>query len=113
MFDEVIERIKNTDMYKQRRIREAVAHLEKYNSFWALFDLMQICDVKISLSDLFVLNKETAEDFSTEDAQAEFIFERFHEMGIECNFTDFRDLTKEQFALCMHLATIHYCDENL
>lgn len=115
MFDEVIKRIKGTNTYKKRRsIREQVNHIERYHTFGVLFDLIQICNIKISLSELFAMSKETDnEELVTEDAQAEFIFEHFHEMGIECNFTDFRDLTKEQFALCMHLATIHYCEENL
>lgn len=114
MFDEIIKQIKNTSTYKKRNLREAVNYVERYHTLGTLLDLTQICDIKISLSVLLALSKETNnEEFLREDAQAEFIFERFHEMGIDCNFTDFRNLTKEQFALCMHLATIHYCDENL
>lgn len=114
MFDKVIEQIKKTHDYKRRNFREAVGRVERYRALGSLLELTQICDIKISLSDLFALSKETdIEELITEDIQAEFIFERFQEIGIDCNFTDFRNLTKEQFALCMHLATIHYCEENL
>lgn len=112
-FAKIAKQVKESESYKKKEMRYALSRAENDKNFHALLDIVEICDVKISLFDLFAMSKETAEDFSTEDAQAEFIFEHFHEMGIECNFTDFHYLTKEQFALCMHLATIHYCNENL
>lgn len=114
MYNEIIERIKNTDIYKKQKIvQENITFLEEHKIPFRLLDTAQACDIKILLSDFLELIKEDDENFSTEDAQVEFIFEHFHEMGIECNFTDFCDLTKEQYALCMYHATNHYCYENL
>lgn len=118
MFDtfiKITKRIKESEYYKKNKddLQNKLGCAKNSKNFHALLDFVELCNIKISLSELFAMSKETAEDFSIEDAQAGFIFEHFQEMGIECSFIDFRDLTKEQFALCMHIATIHYYEENL
>lgn len=114
-FDKIAEQIKKSEYYQKdkRNLQHALNRAILSQSFYTMLDLVSLCNVKISISDLLKLADEAPTGLSNEVSQVDFITAVFQEHGIDVNGWDIEGLGRIQLTLCMNIATILWYDENL
>lgn len=114
-FNKIAQQIKNSECYKmhKRSLQDKLNRAISMESLWIMLDIINLCNIKISLSDFLKMEKEGPEIFADENIQNEFITARFREHGINTDFDEIGSLSKTQFALCMYIAAMLWYEENL
>lgn len=114
-FDKIAEQIKKSEYYQKdkRNLQHTLNRATSTESLFIMLDLINLCDIRISLSDLLKMEKEEPEPFASENVQSEFIAACFYKHGINTDFDEIKKLSKTQFAVCMYIATILWYEENL